>query len=101
MNLHVLLICFAAGLLSDVLVTAYYICVGRQLAFPAASISVPIAMLNFWVIDRVLIRMTSWSAALAFAMGNAVGCLLIMQAIKRFGGKRWRREGQGLNTSAR
>lgn len=83
MNLHLLMLCFGAGILSDLLVTAYYIFVGRQWAAPAASISMPIALLNFWVIDRVLVRMTSWSAAAAFACGNAVGCFIIMSVMRR------------------
>ncbi len=83
MNLQVLMLCFGAGVLADILVTGYYIFVGRQWAVPAASISMPIALLNFWIIDRVLVRMTSWPAAVAFACGNAVGCFVIMAAMRR------------------
>jgi uncharacterized protein YebE (UPF0316 family) len=78
-----LLIYFALGLLSDFLVTAYYIFVAKQWAFPAASISIPIALLNFWVIDKVLITVTSWPGAIAYACGNAVGCFLIMTIRKK------------------
>jgi glycerol-3-phosphate acyltransferase PlsY len=79
----VLLLYFSLGLLSDFLVTAYYIFVAKQWASPAALISIPIALLNFWVIDKVLITMTSWPGAIAYACGNAVGCFLIMSLRKK------------------
>jgi hypothetical protein len=78
-----LLVYFSLGLLSDFLVTAYYIFVAKQWAFPAALISIPIALLNFWVIDKVLIATVSWPGAIAYALGNAIGCFLIMKIRKK------------------
>jgi len=77
-----ILLYLGTGILSDVLITGYYVCVGRGRAFLAASISIPIALLNFWVLNRVLIADPSWYGALAYAAGNAVGCFAIMRASK-------------------
>lgn len=79
-----LLIYLSLGILSDILITAYYIFVGKQWATAAASISIPIALLNFWVIDKILIVATSsWPLAIAYAVGSAVGCFVIMIISKK------------------
>lgn len=69
----------ACGIFSDVLVTGYYICVGKGWGFLAASISIPIALLNFWIFNRILIVNPSWYGAVAYAAGNAIGCFAIMR----------------------
>jgi|WetSurMetagenome_2_1015567.scaffolds.fasta_scaffold1581882_1 hypothetical protein len=73
----------ALGIISDLFVTGYYICVGKGWAFPAATISIPIALLNFWVFGSILVINPSWYNALAYAVGNAVGCYGIMALSKK------------------
>jgi hypothetical protein len=75
------------GILSDLLVTAYYLFVARGLALPAALASIPIALLNFWVLNRVLVVDPSWYGAVAYAVGNAAGCFAIMRVSKLLKGK--------------
>jgi len=75
-------ICFGTGIISDLMVTGYYICVGRGLSWLAAVVSIPIALMNFFVIDAVLIRGGSWQGAIAYAVGNAVGSFLIMRLMR-------------------
>ena len=77
-------LCFGTGILSDILVTGYYIFVGRDWPWLAASVSIPIALMNFWVIDAVLLRGSAWHGALAYAAGNAVGCFAIMTGMRRW-----------------
>jgi uncharacterized protein YebE (UPF0316 family) len=76
-------LCFAVGVVSDLLVTGYYLCVSRGFSWAAAMVSVPIALMNFWVLDAVLIKGSSWQGAIAYALGNAVGCFAIMTYMKR------------------
>jgi uncharacterized protein YebE (UPF0316 family) len=77
-----LLLYLALGILSDVLVTGYYICVGRGLALLAALVSLPIALLNFWVLGTVIVLNPSWANAAAYALGTGVGCYSIMKLSK-------------------
>jgi hypothetical protein len=81
-NLLLLLAYLGLGILSDLFVTAYYIFVGKQWVIPASLISIPIALLNFWVIDKVLIVAPAWDGAIAYAIGNAMGCMIIMLILK-------------------
>ena len=85
MNLPVLglLLYFGLGVVSDIFVTAYYISVGQQWAIPASFLSILTALLNFWVIDKVLINSPSWDLAVAYALGNAVGCFVIITLTKK------------------
>lgn len=76
-------LCFGTGIVSDLLVTGYYCFVSRGLAWLAAAVSVPIALMNFWVIDAVLLKGSSWHGAIAYALGNAVGCFAIMHFLAR------------------
>jgi hypothetical protein len=82
------LVYLGLGILSDILVTAYYIFVGRQWAALASSISIPIALLNFYVLNGILIQTTSLLNALAYAAGNAIGCFAIIKAIKLLKGRK-------------
>lgn len=68
------------GIVSDILVTGYYCFVSRGWAYLAASISIPIALLTFWVLR--FLDPTPLDA-LAYAFGNAIGCLLIMKAFPK------------------
>lgn len=71
------------GILSDVIVTLYYICVARGRGLLAALISIPIALLNFYVLGNILVLNPSWINAIAYAFGNAIGCFLIMSLTKK------------------
>jgi hypothetical protein len=73
------LLYLALGILSDLFATGYYLCVARGWACRAATTSMLIALLNFWVLDRILVPDWSWANAVAYALGNAVGCMLIMR----------------------
>lgn len=80
-----IVLCFVTGVVSDLMVTGYYLSVSRGWAFLASVVSIPIALMNFWVVDAVLIKGGSWHGALAYALGNAVGCFLIMHYTRRRG----------------
>lgn len=75
--------CFGFGILSDALVSIYLIAVGRGRAWVAALISIPIALLNFLVIDLVLLKTSLWWGALAYAAGNAIGCFFIVKLSRK------------------
>ena len=70
------------GILSDVLVTGYYLFVSRGWAASASIVSIPIALLNFYVLNGVLVQTTSWPNAIAYAVGNAIGCFAIIHFSK-------------------
>jgi hypothetical protein len=73
------LLYLALGIFSDLLVTGYYLSVSRGLALPASLLSIPIAMLNFWIIGTVVVFNPSLLNAGAYALGNAIGCYMIMR----------------------
>ncbi|HTY74944.1 MAG TPA: hypothetical protein VMD05_05185 [Candidatus Nanoarchaeia archaeon] len=72
------------GILSDVIVTGYYSFVSRGWALLASLSSIPIAILNFYVIGKVVVIDGTWQAMLFYALGNAIGCFLIMTFLKKF-----------------
>jgi hypothetical protein len=71
----VVLLYFAAGILSDLMVTAYTLSVSRGWAWAASLVSIPIALLSFWVLRFLEPAPVD---AVAYAVGNAVGCFAIM-----------------------
>jgi hypothetical protein len=73
----------ALGVVSDGLCAAYYLSVSRGRAWLASALSVLIALLNFFVLSRVLIVEPSWYNAVAYAVGNGAGSFLIMKARDR------------------
>lgn len=74
----------ALGITSDLLVTLYYLAVSRGWVWRAALTSLPIGLLNFYVFDKVIkqIGIADWRGAIGYAIGNAIGCLVIMRAAK-------------------
>lgn len=78
-----LLLYFGLGVGSDVLVTFYYSAVSRGWAGRASLVSILISLLNFWVLGHVLVLEPSWTRAVAYALGNAVGCFAIMRSMKK------------------
>ncbi len=81
-----LLAYLGAGIGSDLLVTAYTLFVSRGWGWAAALVSIPIALLSFWVLRFLEPTIPD---AVAYAIGNAVGCFCIMAVSKRkrFAGK--------------
>ncbi len=77
-----LLVYFGLGVGSDILVTFYYSAVSRGWAARASLASILISLLNFWVLGHVLILEPSWPRAVAYAVGNAIGCFLIMRYMR-------------------
>lgn len=65
------------GIMNDVLITLYYIFVGKLLAVPASLITVLITLLNFFIIKEIVIS-TDWVLILFYALGCAIGCFSII-----------------------
>lgn len=87
-----MLLFFGVGIVSETLITAYYLAVSRQWAFRASALNLPITLLGFWVFSRVLTPDPEWFNALAYAFGNGVGCYCIIVASKRL--RQSRKSGQ-------
>lgn len=81
-NLLPLALYFGLGVGSDILVTFYYSAVSRGWAASASLVSLLISLLNFWVLGHVLVLEPSWQRAIAYALGNALGCFLIMRYMR-------------------
>ncbi len=67
----------ALGILTDVLVTLYYIFVGRLQALPASLMTILITLLNFFIIEKIVISI-NWVLILAYAFGCSIGCFSII-----------------------
>lgn len=72
-----IMVMLAMGILNDILVTLYYIFVGKLLAVPASLITVLITLLNFFIIERVVVS-TDWILILFYALGCSIGCFSII-----------------------
>jgi uncharacterized protein YebE (UPF0316 family) len=84
----IFLLYLVLGIVSDILTTAYYIFVGKGSAVPASSVSLVITLLNFWVIGKLIVDSLSWGNVIAYALGNAIGCFIIMKLSKRLKDKK-------------
>jgi uncharacterized protein YebE (UPF0316 family) len=71
------------GILSDLLVTGYTLSASRGRTVTASVLSFVIALLNFYILGKILILDPSLWNALAYAGGNAIGCFAIMKASRR------------------
>ncbi|MCX6746978.1 MAG: hypothetical protein NTU63_02480 [Candidatus Pacearchaeota archaeon] len=69
------------GIVSDILVTLYYIFVGRLQAIPASLLTILITLLNFFIIEKVVIS-TNWVLIAAYAFGCSFGCFSIIMLQK-------------------
>lgn len=76
-----IIIYFALGIVGDILITLYYLFVGKLQAFPASFLAVLITLLNFFIIERVVVT-TNWMLMVVYALGSAVGCFSIIFAQK-------------------
>jgi len=65
------------GIVGDILVTLYYLFVGRLQALPASLLTIVITLLNFFIIERVVVT-TNWFLILIYASGSALGCFSII-----------------------
>lgn len=82
---------FAAGIGSDLLTTLWSYSVSRSWAVSASLVSIPIALVSFWVLrflDPTPID------ALSYAVGNAVGCFLIIEGTKWISARRSAKNGK-------
>ncbi|HTZ41614.1 MAG TPA: hypothetical protein VMC07_00190 [Candidatus Omnitrophota bacterium] len=68
---------FALGIIGDILVTLYYLFIGKSQGLLAASMSLLITLLNFFVIGRVVVS-NDWILMLIYALGGALGCFGII-----------------------
>jgi len=82
-----LIIYFALGIIGDVLVTLYYLFIGRFQGMLAAMMSLLITLLNFFVIGRVVVS-NDWILMIVYAAGGAVGCFIIIAYQKSKLGKK-------------
>lgn len=72
-----LIVYFALGIIGDILVTLYYLFIGRYQGILAALMSLLITLLNFFVIGRVVVG-NDWILMVVYAMGGAIGCFGII-----------------------
>ena len=72
---------FMLGIVGDILVTLYYLFVGRLQGVPASFLTILITLLNFFVIERVVVS-TNWFLMGIYALGSAVGCFVIIASQK-------------------
>ena len=76
------LIYFGLGILTDVLVTLYYIAVGHRLAIRSAVLSLFLTLLGFLIIEKIVVS-TNWFLILSYALGSAFGCYIVMMLTKK------------------
>lgn len=76
------LVYFGLGILTDVLVTLYYIAVGRRLAIRSAVLSLLMTLLGFFIIEKIVIS-TNWFLILSYSVGSAFGCYIVMMLSKK------------------
>jgi uncharacterized membrane protein YeiH len=72
-----IMIYVALGIVGDILVTLYYLFVGKLQAVPASFLTILITLLNFFIIERVVVS-TNWMLMVFYAIGSAVGCFTII-----------------------
>ncbi len=68
---------FVLGIVGDILITLYYLFVGRLQALQASFVTILITLLNFFVIEQVIVT-TNWFLILIYAFGSALGCFSII-----------------------
>jgi hypothetical protein len=68
---------FVLGIVGDILITLYYLFVGRLQALQASFVTILVTLLNFFVIEQVVVS-TNWFLILVYASGSALGCFSIV-----------------------
>jgi len=78
-----MLVIFAFGIVGEILVTLYYIAIGKLQVLPASITTILITFLNFFIIEKAVVNL-DWSLISIYAIGTAVGCssIIIIQKIK-------------------
>jgi hypothetical protein len=72
-----IMIILALGILNDVLVTLYYLFVGKLQALPASFLTILLTLLNFFVIEKLVVSV-NWTLILVYALGSSIGCFAII-----------------------
>jgi hypothetical protein len=73
---------FVLGIIGDILITLYYLFVGKLQALQASFVTILVTLLNFFVIEQVVVT-TNWFLILVYAFGSALGCFSIILLQKR------------------
>ncbi len=78
-----IVIILAMGILNDILITLYYLFVGKLQALPASFLTILITLLNFFVIEKLVVDV-NWVYILVYAIGSSIGCfaIIVYQKIK-------------------
>jgi hypothetical protein len=77
-----IMIYIVLGIVGDILVTLYYLFVGKLQGVPASFLTILITLLNFFIIERVVVS-TNWMLMVFYAIGSAVGCFSIIAFQKK------------------
>jgi hypothetical protein len=70
------------GIVSDILVTLYYIAVGKLQPMLASFLTILITLLNFFIIEKVVVNMNVVLIA-SYTFGCALGCFVIVYSQKK------------------
>lgn len=70
------------GILNDILITLYYIFVGKHSAIPASLLTILVTLLGFFVIGEAVVN-ANWNLILFYALGSAIGCFFTIKFVKK------------------
>lgn len=70
------------GILSDILISAYTVFVGKELRFQASLTSTLVSFLSLYLIVKYFVKTPSDINIIAFAVGNGVGTFILMTLSK-------------------
>ncbi len=76
------LIYLGLGILNDILITLYYIFVGKHSAIPASFLTILVTLLGFFVIGEAVVK-ADWTLLLLYAFGSAIGCFFTINLVKK------------------
>jgi len=78
-----ILIYLGIGILTDVLVTLYYLSINRLLAAQSAVLCFLLTITGYFVVESIVVD-TNWLLIFVYAFGCAIGCFITI----KFDGKR-------------
>lgn len=70
-----LLVYFGIGVLMDIFVTLYYICIGHRWAVRSAVFCFLLTLIGYFVVEKIVVD-TNWFLIFAYSFGCALGCFL-------------------------
>lgn len=70
------------GIFVELLVTLYYIFVGKRLAIPASLTTSLITLLNFFIIEKIVVNINQ-IGVLFYVLGCFIGCFTIIKLSKQ------------------